>query len=100
MPRLNIHELLSRILFNNPYTDAHNFFDASRIICPTVIHRLFPPHDPFSAIIYSCFKNDLRIILVYIQHIVQDSLQLLFFPFSIIIENFIMYYIKNRKDLL
>ena len=97
MPDLIIHELLSKILFNDPYTNAHNFFDSGRVICPSMIHRLFPPHDPCSAIIYSCFKNDLQIILVYIQHIIQDSLQLLFLPYSTIIEDFIICHLKNRK---
>jgi len=101
MPDLIIHELLSKMLFNDPYTSAHGFFDAGKIICPSVIHRLFPPHDPLSAIIYSYFKNDLRVILVYIQHIIQDSLQLLFFPFSVIIERFVMNGLeKNKKDIL
>ena len=74
MPKLLIHELCSKILFDNPYTDAHKFFDLGQYIFPGISHRMFPPHTPCAAVLYSIYKKDFHIILVYIQHIFQDHL--------------------------
>ena len=98
MPDLAIHELLSNILFGDKYTKTHNFFDVGRYCFPGIIHRFFPPHDPLSALCYAILKCDFIIILVYIQHIIQDSLQFLFLPFSLAMEKILIHYLKKGNN--
>jgi len=94
MPHRNIHSLCSNLIFGKPYIEVHTFFDLGQYICPLAVHRLLPPHTPCSAILYSIYKSDFNIIYVYIQHIVQNLLQVIFFPISICLDFILMILIK------
>lgn len=104
MPNTKIHSLCSNIIFGKPYKEVHAFFDLGQYICPLAIHRLLPPHTPCSAILYSIYKSDSSIIYIYIQHIIQDTLQIIFFPISVCLDFILLILIKifnvSRKTIL